>query len=91
VNGIGTSLIFKSKVEKVCRKLGIEAQVTHAPLGDCKTSAGRYDVVCCSTVLQKNFERLNPEKTKLITVRNLLSEAEIEEEFIKHGVPEMKK
>ena len=86
INGLGSSLIFKTKVEKVCKKMGIRAQVVHQSLSECRGSAGSYDVVCCSKALANHFERLNPEKTKLITVMNIMSEAEIEEAFLKQGI-----
>ena len=86
INGLGSSLIFKTKVDKVCKKLGTPAQIVHQSLSECRGSAGRYDVVCCSRALEKNFDRLDPEKTKLITVVNIMSESEIEQAFLRQNV-----
>ena len=91
INGLGSSLIFKTKVDKVCKKMGIQAQIVHQSLSECKGSAGNYDVVCCSKALSKNFERLNPQKTKLITVVNIMSESEIEQAFLDQGIRESEK
>lgn len=85
-NGMGSSLIIKMKIEKIFKKLKIVAQVAHMSIGEAKTSAAGYDVVFCSVALTNNFAHLNSDKTIVIGLKNLLSEAEIEQKILESGL-----
>lgn len=82
VNGMGTSQMIKMKVEKVFTKLGIEGKVLHASIGQAKKMADNYDVVFCPLPYVREFDSAAAKGTKVIGVRNLLSEKEIEEKTI---------
>lgn len=77
LNGMGSSQMIKMKVSKVLKNLGIEANVEHMSLGEAKSSAKNYDAIFCSTALVPEFN-VSP-NTKVLGLKNLLSEAEIEE------------
>jgi len=76
-NGMGSSQVIKMKITKVFKKLGIEADIHHMSVGEAKSAASSYDMVFCSEALKSNFSNASA-KTKIVGLRNLLSEAEIE-------------
>lgn len=77
LNGMGSSQMIKMKVCKVLKNLGIEATVDHMSLGEAKSSAKSYDVIFCSLALVDSFDVGT--KTKILGLKNLLSESEIEQ------------
>ena len=84
-NGMGSSQIIKMKIAKVFKKLGIEASIDHMSVGEAKSAASGYDVVFCGASLVNNFSVKN-NRTKVVGLVNLLSEAEIEAKIIKHDI-----
>jgi PTS system ascorbate-specific IIB component len=78
-NGMGSSQIIKMKIEKVFKKLGIQADIHHMSVGEAKSQANSYDVVFCSLSLVDNFKVKG--NTKVIGLQNLLSESEIEQKI----------
>jgi len=84
-NGMGSSQIIKMKIDKIFKKLGIPAEIHHMSVGEAKTAASNYDVVFCSAALTDNFKIKN-NRTKVIGLVNLLSEAEIEAKVIENNV-----
>ncbi len=76
-NGMGSSMMIKMKIEKVLSELGIEHEVYHASVGQAKTEAKDYDLVIVSAMFVEEFEGLP--NTKVVGLRNLLSEDEIRE------------
>lgn len=76
-NGMGSSQIIKMKIEKVFKKLNIPAAIDHMSVGEARTVASNYDLVFCSATLTGQFAIKN-NRTKVIGLVNLLSEAEIE-------------
>ena len=84
-NGMGSSQIIKMKIAKVFKKLGIEASIDHMSVGEAKLAASGYDVVFCGASLVNNFSVKN-NRTKVVGLVNLLSEAEIEAKIIEHDI-----
>lgn len=80
-NGMGSSQVIKMKIDKVFKKLGIEADIHHMSVGEAKSIASGYDVVFCSEALVSNFAHVKNGRTKIIGLLNLLSEAEIEQKI----------
>lgn len=78
-NGMGSSQIIKMKIEKVFKKLGIQADIHHMSVGEARSQANSYDVVFCSLSLVDNFKVKG--NTKVIGLQNLLSEPEIEQKI----------
>lgn len=82
-SGMGSSQIIKMKLQKVFKKLNIEADIYHTNVGDAKSQANNYDVVFCSESLVGNF---NGTKSKVIGLKNLLSETEMTEKIQAAGL-----
>ncbi|AYE33922.1 PTS sugar transporter subunit IIB [Clostridium septicum] len=85
-NGMGSSQIIKMKIEKIFRKLGVQVSIHHSSVGEAKTQASNYDVVFCSEALKGNFANAEKNGTKIIGLKNLLSEQEIEEKIKEHVI-----
>ena len=77
-SGMGSSQIIKMRLEKVFKKLGLEAEIYHTNVGDAKSQANNYDVVFCSESLVGTFTGT---KAKVIGLKNLLAEKEMEEKI----------
>ena len=73
-SGMGSSQMIKMKLEKVFKKLDIDAEIYHTNVGDAKSQANNYDVVFCSESLLGTF---NGVKATVIGLKNLLSEKEM--------------
>ncbi len=83
-NGMGTSQIIKMKISNVFKKLNLPADVGHMSVGEAKSVASNYDVVFCTDSLVSNFKV--GAKTKVIGLKNLLSEQEIEQKIRDAGL-----
>ncbi|MGB7472855.1 PTS sugar transporter subunit IIB [Trichococcus sp.] len=78
-SGMGSSQIIKMKITNVFKKLNIPLEIHHCAVSEAKTLAPSYDVVVCSNALLDVFKNVDQSKTKIIGLKNLLSEKEIEE------------
>ena len=78
-SGMGSSQIIKMKITNVFKKLNIPLEIHHCAVSEAKTLATNYDVVVCSNSLLDVFKNVDQSKTKIIGLKNLLSEKEIEE------------
>lgn len=76
-NGMGSSQMIKMKIAKVFKKLGIDVSIDHMSVGEAKSAVGKYDVIFISETFVSQFKA--GEKTKIVGLRNVLSEKEIEE------------
>ena len=83
-NGMGTSQIIKMKISNVFKRLSIAADVAHMSVGEATSQASNFDVVFCSDSLTSNFKVSS--KTKVIGLKNLLSEQEIETKIKDAGI-----
>jgi PTS system ascorbate-specific IIB component len=77
--GMGSSQIIKMKIKKVLDKLGIESNIDHMSVGQAKSMVNNYDIIFVAEGLKNNFS--NASTAKLIGLKNLLSEEEIEEKI----------
>ncbi|MGL4677391.1 MAG: PTS sugar transporter subunit IIB [Brevinema sp.] len=84
VSGMGSSQMIKMKINKVFTKLGLVASIDHMSVGEAKSVANNYDVIFCSLVLVDNFKV--KDTTKVIGLKNLLSEVEIEDAIKSQGL-----
>ena len=80
-NGMGTSSLIERKVQGIMDALGVEATVTHASLGTGKTKAKGYQIVLCSNAFVGDIEAADLGDTKVIGVKNLMSDKEIEKKM----------
>ena len=72
-NGMGSSQMIKMKINKVFKRLGIDAEIGHMSVGEAKGVANNYDMIFVSTSQFRTGK-----DTKVIGLKNLLSEKEIE-------------
>ena len=77
--GMGSSQIIKMKIKKVLDKLKIESSIDHMSVGQAESMVNNYDIIFVAEGLKNNFN-VNDSK-KLIGLKNLLSEEEIEEKI----------
>lgn len=80
-NGMGTSSLIERKVQGIMDTLGVEATVTHASLGTGKTKAKGYQIVLCSNAFVEDIEAADLGDAKVIGVKNLMSDKEIEKKM----------
>ena len=74
--GMGSSQMIKMKINKVFKRLGIDAEIGHMSVGEAKGVANNYDMIFVSETFTSQFR---PGKdTKVVGLKNLLSEKEIE-------------
>lgn len=83
-NGMGTSQIIKMKISNVFKRLSVQADVHHMSVGEAKSQASNFDVVFCSESLMNQFK--SGPRTKIIGLKNLLSEQEIEDKIKAAGI-----
>ncbi|MGL4561688.1 MAG: PTS sugar transporter subunit IIB [Brevinema sp.] len=83
ISGMGSSQMIKMKINNVLKKLQIEATIDHKTVGDAKSIAKTYDVIFCSLALVDNFKNIEPKK--IMGLKNLLSETEIENALKENG------
>ena len=90
-NGMGSSQMIKMKIDKVFKKLGVEANIDHNSVGAATSMASNYDAVFVSLNFVDNFKNAAAKGTKIIGLKNLLSEKEIEEKILESGLVESDK
>lgn len=78
-NGAGSSLMMKMTMQKCLDKLGVKpGKIHHCAISEGKSSASQYDVVFCAKTFVNSFAGVNPEKTKVLPLKNIMSVAEME-------------
>ena len=77
--GMGSSQIIKMKIKKVLDKLKIESGIDHMSVEQAKSMINNYDIIFVAEGLKNNFSV--DDSKKLIGLKNLLSEEEIEEKI----------
>lgn len=75
--GMGTSMVIRLKLVKILKKIGVEANVESMSMGQARSMSGMCDIIFTSLHLVSEFSQLK--HTKIIGVKNLMDEAEIEE------------
>ena len=85
-NGMGSSQMIKMKITKVFKKLGVDVQVDHNSVGAATSMASNYDAVFVSQNFVNNFANAAGRGVKIIGLKNLLSEQEIEENIVEAGL-----
>ena len=77
-NGTNPAMIITGewKINKVFKRLGIDAEIGHMSVGEAKGVANNYDMIFVSETFTSQFR--TGKDTKVIGLKNLLSEKEIE-------------
>lgn len=82
-NGSGTSLMMQLTVERVTKKLNMDvSQVHHCALSEGTSTAKNFDVVCFPQNFANMFESAKNAGVICIPLRNVMSDAEIEQKFV---------
>ncbi|WGI36404.1 PTS sugar transporter subunit IIB [Mesomycoplasma lagogenitalium] len=76
-NGMGTSMIIKLKVQKICKELGIDATVEALSMGQSKGMTNSVDIIISSKHLSSEFN--HNQQAKIVGVVNLMDEKEIKD------------
>lgn len=86
-NGAGTSLMMKMSVEKAVKRLELPTQdIHHCSLAEGKSSATNYDLVLCPLNFVEMFKDAVNYGVKVIGLRNVMSDKEVEEKLILEGI-----
>lgn len=86
-NGSGTSLMMKMTVDKVIKSLNLKVgKLHHCSLSEGKSAAVQFDVVFCPLNFIDMFKDAKAKGIHVIGLRNVLSQAEMEEKLKESGV-----
>ncbi|WOO86829.1 PTS sugar transporter subunit IIB [Mollicutes bacterium LVI A0039] len=77
-NGMGSSMIIKMKIEEVLKELAVDYEIDHCSVGEGINRAKDYSLIIISEAFVNDF-KVDPSKTKVVGLRNLLSTEEIRE------------
>ncbi len=86
-NGAGPSLMMKMPAEKVIKSLNLQVQkIHHCSLSEGKSAAPQFDVVMCPLNFISMFAEAEQKGTKVIGLRNVLSQQEMEDKLKEQGI-----
>ena len=88
-NGAVSSLMMKMTMQKVLDKVGLKpGKVHHCALSEGKSAAAQFDVVFCAQNFVNMFKDAEKKGTKVIGLRNIMSQKEIEDKMRENGIIE---
>lgn len=88
-NGAGTSLMMKMTVERVTKKLGMGvADIHHCAISEAVSSARQYDIVFAPLNFVDMYKDAAAAGVNVIGLRNVLSDAEVEQKLTETGAAE---
>ena len=87
-NGSGSSLMAQMALDKVLKRNGMKCKTHHAPLSEGRGSAAQYDVLLCAQNFANMFADTEAKGVKVIPLKNVMSDKEIEEKLKAQGVIE---
>ncbi len=86
-NGAGTSLMMKLTVEKVLKKKNLQVgKLHHCSLSEGKSAATQFDIVFCPLNFISMFKDAEAKGIKVIGLKNVLSQDEIEQKMAEAGI-----
>lgn len=88
-NGAGTSLMMKMTAERVAAKVGLPVEkIHHCSLSEGVSSATQYDIVFAPLNFVDMYKNAKEAGVMVIGLRNVLSDAEMEEKLTEAGALE---
>ena len=79
-NGAGSSLMMKMTMQKVLDKLGVKpGRIHHCAISEGKSSASQFDIVFCAKPFANTFAGVDPNKTIVLPLKNIMSVVEMEQ------------
>ncbi len=89
-NGAGTSLMMKLTAEKVIKSMNLKVgKLHHCSLSEGKSQAYQFNIVFCPLNFVSMFKDAQGKGTKVIGLKNVLSQAEMEEKLKEEGISEL--
>lgn len=86
-NGAGTSLMMKMTVEKVIKSMNLKVgKLHHCSLSEGKSMATQFDIVLCPLNFITMFKEAEEKGVKVVGLRNVLSQQEMEEKLTEAGI-----
>lgn len=86
-NGAGTSLMAKMTAEKVIKSLSLKVEkLHHCSLSEGTSLAFQYDILLCPLNFVSMFKDAEAKGVKVIGLRNVLSQKEMEDKFKEAGI-----
>jgi PTS system ascorbate-specific IIB component len=86
-NGAGTSLMMKMTTEKVIKSLDLKVgKLHHCSLSEGKSAATQFDIVFCPLNFISMFKDAEAKGVKVIGLKNVLSQAEMEQKLKEAGL-----
>ncbi len=86
-NGAGTSLMMKMTAEKVIKSLDLKvSKLHHCSLSEGKSAATQFDIVLCPLNFVSMFKDAEAKGVKVIGLKNVLSQAEMEQKLKEAGI-----
>ena len=79
--GNGTCTILAMKLRNVTKRMGMKAVVEAAPASVGISQGAQYDIIVCNQNLVSNFKKAADQGSIVIGLKNIMSEAEIEEKM----------
>lgn len=81
--------MMKMTMQKVLDKVGLKpGKVHHCALSEGKSAAAQFDVVFCAQNFVNMFKDAEKKGTKVIGLRNIMSQKEIEDKMRENGIIE---
>lgn len=86
-NGAGTSLMMKMTTEKVIKSMDLKVgKIHHCSLSEGKSMATQFDLVLCPLNFVAMFKDAEEKGVKVIGLRNVMSQVEMEEKIKESGL-----
>ena len=79
--GNGSCQLVALKVRRVFQKLGVKANIEINTVSLGKATGHNFDLNFCNASLEKNFDNARAKGATVIGLKNIMSEAEIEEKL----------
>ncbi len=79
--GLGSCQLITMKLNTVFKKLGIDAKVTSSNVSMAKSTGSNYDMLFTNQTLVPNFKSAEAKGVVVIGLKNIMSEAEMEEKI----------
>lgn len=89
-SGMGSSQIIKMKVSKILKKMNVPAELHHTNIAEAKSTAESYAAIICPENLRDTFDAAEKKGVRIIALKNLLDEKEIEAKLVEADVASIK-
>lgn len=86
-NGAGSSLMMKMTLQKVLNRSNIKvSKLHHCALSEGKSVCCQFDVILCAQNFIDMFAEAQKKGSKVIGLKNIMSDKEMEEKMRENGI-----